>query len=168
MRIHGPADLLATADQLRSSLADRADQAKDLLELVPRLIAIVQRTEVLLDSAERTLTRTDALIERSEALLEGVEEVAPTALPVLARVVEQIDPDEVRAFNALVDQLPALMEHLQGVGPNVSGILDTVTDLSQAVKGFPGIGALMRRGERKDDEEEGEPAQSAGGSPGAG
>jgi hypothetical protein len=153
MRIHRPADVLAMADQLRSNLADGADQAKELLELVPRLIAIVQRTEFLLDSAERTLARTHTMVERSEALLDGLEEVAPAALPVLARVVEAIDPDEVRAVNTLIDRLPVFIEQMHDVGPNVYRILESITDLSQAVKGIPGMGALIRRGERKDEEE---------------
>lgn len=167
MRIFRPADVVAMADQVRGGLAEGADQVKELLELVPRVVTLVQRAEFLLDSAERTLARTEtmvargeamvergeAIVERGKALLEGVEEVAPNALPILGQVIEAIDPKEVRAFNGLVDQLPTFLEQLKDVGPNVSLILESVTDLSQAIKGFPGMGALIRRGERKDEEE---------------
>lgn len=153
MRIYRPADVLAMADELRSGLADGADQAKNLVELVPRLLRLVRRAEVLLESAERTMLRTEELVTRGGVLFDTFEEVAPSALPVLGRIVEAVDPDEVRAINRLVDGLPAFQEQLSNVGPDVHRILDAVTDLSQALKGVPGMGGLIRRGERKDEEQ---------------
>lgn len=167
MRIYRPADVLGMAEELRSTLADSAGQVKQLVELVPRLLQLVRRAEVLVESAERTMLRTEELLARGEAvvelgedlvgrggvLLETVEEVAPAALPVLGRIVEAIDPDEVRAVNALIDGLPAFQAQLSNVGPDVRRILDAVTDLSQALKGVPGMSGLIRRGERKDEEQ---------------
>lgn len=182
MRIYGPGDVLAVASQVREGLADGADQAKELLELVPRLIALVSRAENLLDGAERTLARTDQVVEaadraraevsevaaraaeavtrseqtlaRTDALLAAVEEVAPDALPIIRSVVEQIDPNEVRAINGLIDRLPGMLDQLDQVAPDVHSILESVTDLTQATKGLPGVGALIRRGERKAEEAE--------------
>lgn len=167
MRIYRPADALAVADELRSALADSADQARKLVELVPRLLRLVRRAEILLESAERTMLRTEELLARGEAviaggedlvgrggvLVENFEEVVPSALPVLGQIVEAIDPDEVRALNKLIEGLPAFQEQLSNVGPDVHRILDAVTDLSQALKGLPGMGGLIRRGERKDEEQ---------------
>lgn len=152
MRIYRPADVIAKADQLRGGLAEGAEQVKELFELVPRLIDLAQRAEFLLDSAERAVERTEAVVGRVEALLEGVEEIAPDALPVLGEVLDAIEPDEVRALNGLVDRLPEAVEQIDRIGPDVHRILEAVTDLSQALKGVPGVDALIRRGVRKDED----------------
>lgn len=164
MRIYRPADVLAKADELRGGLADGAEQVKELFELVPRLIALTQRAELLLDLAERAVartdeavTRTEAVVARTEALLEGVEELAPDALPVLAQIVDAIEPDEVRAINDLVDRLPQAAQQIDQIAPDVRHILDAVTDLSQAVRGVPGVDVLIRRGGRSRDEAIGGP-----------
>jgi ABC-type transporter Mla subunit MlaD len=180
MRIYGPADVLGLAGQFRTGLAEGADQAKELFDLVPRLLGLVERAELLLDSAERTLARTAEVVEaahatrervddvsaeamkllettkslsdRGEALLSDAEAIVPSALPVLGQVIEAIDPAEVRAVNQLVNRLPAMVDRIDTIGPDVHLILESVTDLSQAIKGFPGMAALIRRGERKDDQ----------------
>lgn len=65
-----------------------------------------------------------------------------------------VSPEEVRAVTRIINQLPTLADELEGVGPDVHEILDAVTDLSHAIQGLPGMGALRRRGERIDAEED--------------
>ncbi|NNG21238.1 hypothetical protein HJ590_17090 [Naumannella sp. ID2617S] len=189
MRIYGPADLLTAAGTVRQGLNDSADQVRELIELIPRVIAMVDRAETLLTAAEEALEVTDdllagaeqtrlkvdavatragtlvkrseALVGRTEAMLEPMEKLAPTALPLLQQVVESIDPNEVRAIKGMIDRLPGMLDQIDHIGPDVNRILDAVTDLTAAMQGLPGMGALKRRGERKADEsDDSEPGDS--------
>ncbi|GAB3622847.1 hypothetical protein GCM10027418_09290 [Mariniluteicoccus endophyticus] len=196
MRILGPTDLLAAATTVRQGFADGTDQVRDLVDLVPRVIGMVDRAEDLLsraeglldraelaaeradavaEAADRTRVRTDKvvaraekLVGRTEALMVPVESLGPKALPLVDELVSSVSPEEIRAMKDLVDRLPSLVDQLDTVGPDVHNILDAVTDLSHALQGLPGMGAIKRRGERKDAEEdaqEGPENQSLSGGP---
>jgi hypothetical protein len=73
----------------------------------------------------------------------------------------------VQAFITLVDRMPTLVVHLDedvipvlvtlgDVAPALRALLDTVQDMRQVVKGFPGSRLFRRRGaeEIAHDEEE--------------
>lgn len=161
------ADLMARAEDLvtsaEASLA-RADAALDRAE------DELDRSAHLLDGAQQRLDRGDAVLDaaetavgRGEALLAQLEPVAGSALPKLQVVADSVEADEIRAVVRLVDHLPALvsrletnvvpaLEKLDDVGPEVHQILESVTTLSHAIAGLPGIDLLQRRGERKEDE----------------
>ena len=91
---------------------------------------------------------------------------------MLNRFVASLDPDEVQALITLVDRLPTLVTHLDedvlpvlvtlgDVVPDVHDLLDTVQDMRQVVKGFPGSRLLRRRGAEEIAEEESEASSSA-------
>jgi hypothetical protein len=86
---------------------------------------------------------------------------------VLNRFVADLDEDEVQALITLVDRLPTLVTHLDedvlpvlvtlgDVVPDVHALLDTVQDMRQVVKGFPGSRLFRRRGAEEIAEEEAE------------
>lgn len=182
MRILGPTDLLAAADSVLRGVSDGNERVRELVDLVPRVIAMVDRAEVLLgraeglldraedaatraeevaEAADRTRARTDEVVARAELLLgrsEGMvsplESLAPKALPIIDEIVSDISPAEVRAMKDLMDRLPALITQLDAVGPDVHNILDAVQDLSHTMQGLPGMGLIKRRGERRDAEED--------------
>jgi hypothetical protein len=65
----------------------------------------------------------------------------------------------------LIDRLPQLITHLDedilpiletlgDVGPNLADLVDTVQDMRQVVKGFPGSRLFRRRGAEEIAEEE--------------
>ncbi|MCH8612472.1 hypothetical protein [Arsenicicoccus dermatophilus] len=182
MRILGPSDLLTAAVTVRDGVTDAADLWPRALGLVDRVEAMVSRGEALLaqaeellaqaalsrahvdavaDAADATNARVAGIVARAEALVAAGEQLMPTitpmadkALPIAAEVVDSIDRDEVLAVVGLIDRLPGTLRQLDQLAPDVREILDAVTDLSHAAQGLPGMGSLIRRGERKDDEGE--------------
>ena len=91
----------------------------------------------------------------------------------MAKLVQHLDDDEVQALITLVDRLPTLVQHLDedvlpvlatlgGVAPDVHDLRDTVQDLRQVVKGFPGSRLFRRRGAEEIAQEEAEEDQQTG------
>jgi hypothetical protein len=81
------------------------------------------------------------------------------------RLADTLDPREVEALVTLIDRLPRLVAHLDedilpvleslgSVGTDVHDLVDTVQDLRQVVKGFPGSRLFRRRGAEEIAEEE--------------
>jgi hypothetical protein len=81
------------------------------------------------------------------------------------RLATTLDPAEVEALVTLIDRLPRLVTHLDedilpvleslgNVGTDVHDLVDTVQDLRQVVKGFPGSRLFRRRGAEEIAEEE--------------
>ena len=82
-------------------------------------------------------------------------------------------PAEVEALVTLIDRLPQLVTHLDedilpvleslgDVGTDVHDLVDTVQDLRQVVKGFPGSRLFRRRGAEEIAEEEARGREGAG------
>jgi uncharacterized protein (UPF0335 family) len=76
-----------------------------------------------------------------------------------------VDPAEVEALITLIDRLPRLVTHLDedilpvletlgSVGTDVHDLVDTVQDMRQIVKGFPGSRLFRRRGAEEIAEDE--------------
>jgi hypothetical protein len=96
--------------------------------------------------------------------------------PTVRRLAETMDAHEIEAMVTLVDRLPQLVTHLDedvlpvlqsmgDVGTDVHDLLDTVQDLRQVVKGFPGSKLFRRRGAEEIAQEEAqEEAQEGTGS----
>ncbi len=133
-----------------SSLIGAAGKGIDALEqavsLVPRLNVIVTevenillRVQTVLDNLEVTQRRADAAIDQTAAvvaragdlttragpLLDQLEQFEPTLLrlqPILERLADTTDPDEVAAIVAVVDLLPERVEKLH---TDIVPILDT-------------------------------------------
>jgi hypothetical protein len=88
--------------------------------------------------------------------------------PAVRRLAETLEPDEVEALVRMIDQLPSLSTHLDevvlpvlgsmdSVGDDVHDLLETMQDLRQVVKGFPGSRLFRRRGAEEiahDEDEE--------------
>jgi len=81
------------------------------------------------------------------------------------RLAATLDPSEVEAMITLIDRLPRLVEHLDEdilpvletlgtVGTDVHDLVDTVQDMRQIVKGFPGSRLFRRRGAEEIAEDE--------------
>lgn len=182
MRIYGPSDLFNAADTVRTGLNEGASQIREVVDLVPRLVALLERAEGLVDQiadvtdradelveragaattkAEELTASAESLVKRSEALLEPVESLAPKGLPMLEQVVASISPDEIEAIKSMFDRLPGMLNQVDRIGPDVAEILDSVKDLSRAASGIPGMQSAMKRGARKADEADEEGSEAA-------
>lgn len=158
-------DILARAEAAVTRSEDTLTQAGAAVVASEAMLA---RTALVLGDAEGSaagmavlLARTEGILGRGEVMLRPVEELSAVALPIVQRVMDTTDPHEVEAVIGMINHLPALLAHLEDdvlpmlstldqVGPDVHGILDDVRGITIALSGFPGIGYLQRRGERKD------------------
>jgi ABC-type transporter Mla subunit MlaD len=144
-----------------------------------------EKADEAITAVGRTTEHADAVLGRAEGLVSRVEPMAkdyaePMALlaPAFHRLAETLDPDEVEALVRMIDQLPSLATHLDevvlpvlgsmdNVGQDVHDLVDTMRDLRQVVKGFPGSRLFRRRGAEEiaqDEEDDGEDGQAAAGS----
>lgn len=168
-----------------TAVADRVDAVIDRTE------GVITRAADVADGADGVVTKAGAVaadaagvIDQSTAVAERAGEVvaqaagtssaagtllstyapiAEQAAPLARRFVEEFSPEELHAAIRLIDQLPALTEHLETdimpilatldrVGPDVHDLLDVLKDVRQAINGIPGFGYFRRRGERDDAE----------------
>ena len=116
-----------------------------------------------------TLDKADSLVGRLDPLLSAYEEPLAGLAPSVRRLAETLEPHEVEALVTLIDRLPRLVQHLDqdilpvleslgNVGTDVHDLVDTVQDLRQIVKGFPGSRLFRRRGAEEIAQEEAEEA----------
>jgi ABC-type transporter Mla subunit MlaD len=125
------------------------------------------------DRAGETLTGAEGLLGRMDRLAEPYEEPLRALAPSVRRLAETLDPSEVEAVVRLIDQLPQLVGHLEddilpvlgslgNVGSDVRDLLDTMQDLRQVVKGFPGSRLFRRRGAEEIAHDEAEEDEAVG------
>jgi ABC-type transporter Mla subunit MlaD len=144
-----------------------------------------EKADEAITAVGRTTEHADAVLGRAEGLVTRVEPLArdyaqPMALlaPAAQRLAETLEPDEVEALVRMIDQLPSLATHLDevvlpvlgsmdNVGQDVHDLVDTMQDLRQVVKGFPGSRLFRRRGAEEiaqDEESDTDDGQAAAGS----
>jgi ABC-type transporter Mla subunit MlaD len=147
---------------------EKADEAID------RVGATQQKADQAITAVDRTTARAGALLDRTEGLVHEVtplaeDYAAPLRLlaPSVQRLAETFEPHEVEALVTLVDRLPQLVSTLDenvlpvlatmgNLGEDVHDLLDTMRDLRQVVKGFPGSRLFRRRGAEEIAEEDGD------------
>jgi uncharacterized protein YoxC len=122
---------------------------------------------VTTSNADDLLRRTDGLVGRVEPLVGAYAEPLADLAPSVRRLAETLEPHEVEALVTLIDRLPRLVTHLDedvlpvleslgNVGTDVHDLVDTVQDLRQVVKGFPGSRLFRRRGAEEIAQQEAE------------
>jgi ABC-type transporter Mla subunit MlaD len=118
-------------------------------------------------AADQLVGRASGLLDTATPLVAAYEPTLEKLAPLLARFADDLDPAEVEALVKLVDRLPTLVTHLDedvlpvlatldNVAPDVHALLDTVQDLRELAKGFPGSKLFRRRGAEEIAEEEAE------------
>jgi ABC-type transporter Mla subunit MlaD len=180
----------ARADEIVDRAGATAEKADDAIERVgatqqkaddaiERVGATQQKADEAITAVERTTTRAgetlaraDGLVEQMEPLVGDYAEPLRRLAPSIGRLAETLDPDEVEALVRLVDRLPDIVARLEdsvlpaladmgNVGQDVHDLLDTMQDLRQVVKGFPGSRLFRRRGAEEIAQEEGPEATEA-------
>ncbi len=160
------------------AVIDRAERLLDDTEsLALRTSMALAEAEVsargaasTLRDAQGTLADAGSALADAQALLDSTQPVLEKVRPVADEIASSLDAGEVDAVVRMFDRLPRLVTHLEQdilpllgrldqleqVGPDVRAILTTVSDLSHAIQGLPGVGLLRRRGERVEDEDRGD------------
>jgi hypothetical protein len=109
--------------------------------------------------------RAEGMVGRVEPLIDDYEPALASLAPAVRRLAATFDPSEVEALITLIDRLPRLVTHLDEdilpvletlgtVGTDVHDLVDTVQDMRQIVKGFPGSRLFRRRGAEEIAEDE--------------
>jgi ABC-type transporter Mla subunit MlaD len=166
------ADTASEAGSLVASVTETADRATALVtrvagtagaagELVARVGIVADEARKVVTEADAVAGRADGLVTQTNGMLETYAPIADKAAPLARRFVDEFSQDELAAAIRMVDQLPALVEHLENdimpilttldrVGPDVHDLLDELKGVRQAINGIPGFGFFKRRGEEKD------------------
>ncbi|NEK59690.1 hypothetical protein GCU56_17675, partial [Geodermatophilus sabuli] len=141
----------------------------------------IARSDGAITAAESTIARSDGAVAAAEGVLGRTAPLVETyegpllaLAPAVRRLAASLDPAEVDAMITFIDRLPQLMTHLDedvlpvlgslgNVGADVHDLLDTMQDLRQVVKGFPGSRLFRRRGaeeiaENEQRESDGDPS----------
>jgi hypothetical protein len=161
-------DVVARADELVRRTALVVDEVESVVGDARRVSraaeVVVVDAAVVAGKADDVVTTAGQTARIANELVALYEPLARQAVPLLRRFVEELSPHEVEAAIKLVDQLPALTEHmindvlpilgtLDKVGPDVHQLLEVTNDVRQAILGIPGFAFLRRRGEEKADTE---------------
>jgi hypothetical protein len=175
MSLPGPGDVLdairgvtgwgVEATELLAGLPARADALlTEVEQLIGTINAVTARADRLVGRIEGVSDRAAALVAEAGSLSDSAGELltiykplATEAAPLARRFVEELSEGEIIAAIRLVDQLPALAEHLETdimpilgtldhVGPDINELLAVVKDLRKAMDGIPGLSMLRRRG----------------------
>ena len=110
------------------------------------------------------------MVGRVEPMLDDYAPALTALAPSVRRLAASFEPHEVQALVTLIDRLPQLVTHLDedilpvlealgSVGTDVHDLVDTVQDMRQVVKGFPGSKLFRRRGAEEIAEEEAREAE---------
>jgi ABC-type transporter Mla subunit MlaD len=162
-RVEGIAD---RADATIGAVAQTQAKADDAIERVGATQAKADETIGTVDGtvqrAAGVLGTTEGLVGRTSSILDDYEPALLALGPAVRRLAATLSPAEVEAFVTLVDPMPQLVIHLDEdilplvgrVGVDVHDLLDTVQDMRQVVKGFPGSRLFRRRGAEEIADEE--------------
>jgi hypothetical protein len=175
--------LLDRADSALTGLdatRTRADEIVDLAnrtqakadDAIERVGATQQKADDAIERVGATQQKADELVDRMQPLVVDYAAPLRRLAPSIGRLAETLDPDEVEAIVRLVDRLPDMVDRLErsvlpalanmdNVGDDVHDLLDTMQDLRQVVKGFPGSRLFRRRGAEEIAEEESTDAHGA-------
>lgn len=175
LSVPGPGELLGIAQGVISwsgaavsTAAGLPARVSGLLDEVERLVELVQ---AVAKRAEDLMARADLVVGAGAQLVETYQPMAEKAAPLARRLLDQLTEQELIAAVQLVDQLPALTEHMQneirrvradihelldvtkgGVGPDIHELLDVTKEVRHSITGIPGVPFFQRRGEERADE----------------
>jgi ABC-type transporter Mla subunit MlaD len=117
--------------------------------------------------ADDAISAVGTTTSRADGVLDGFEPALTALAPTVRHLAATLEPHEVEAMVTLVDRLPRLVAHLDedilpvlgslgDVGTDVHDLVDTVQDMRQIVKGFPGSRLFRRRGAEEIAQDEAE------------
>jgi hypothetical protein len=145
--IAGVGETQRKADDAISAVGETQRKADDAISAVGDTR---HRADDAISGVERTAGRADHVLDQYEPALIALG-------PAARRLAATLDPEEVQAMVTLIDRLPRMVAHLDedilpileslgDVGTDVHDLVDTVQDMRQVVKGFPGSRLFRRRG----------------------
>lgn len=148
-------------DGVRTRADDVVDQAQRIADKGERAMGglddVRARADVLLRRVEEgAVGRMLDLAERLEPTLQALE-------PVLVRLGETTEPDEVAAAVGMIDKLPALetalredvmplLRRLDSVAPDMHEMLEVTRELSELVMNLPGMGRIKKKVDEQQDD----------------
>ncbi len=155
--VPGPRDALALLERVGGLLSSTEKLLTDAAGVVTRIHALVDRVEETRQEASVVIGRVEETRQRASTLMARLEPPLNELLPVLERLAETTEADEVDAMVALIDQLPALatrveedvlpvLDSLTTVAPDLRHLLETSQELNEMLGKIPGISSPNRSG----------------------
>jgi ABC-type transporter Mla subunit MlaD len=152
-----------TRTRADEAIADVGETQRKADEAISGVGETQRKADDAIAGVERTAVRADGLLDHFEPALTALS-------PAVRRLAATLEPNEVEAMVTLIDRLPRMVAHLDedilpileslgDVGTDVHDLVDTVQDMRQVVKGFPGSRLFRRRGAEEiahDEAAEGE------------
>ena len=149
--------LLAAAPRVSRLLLD----VETLLREIGALVARIEDTRASVDGL---VGRIDTTAARVAGLLDRLEPPLTALQPVIERLADTTDPQEVDALVALIDHLPGVVGQLErdvlpvlttlgSVAPDLHDLLDTSRELNGVLARMPGLGLVRRRVEDRQADE---------------
>jgi len=179
IRIPWPSDVVGAAQTVAGLPSDvirmmtrfggLLDQAETLLARADRLLGSTEQTMARVNGAtrqaEEVIARADATTRSVEHLVAEYSPMAERAAPMARVLIDELSERELHAAVRLIDQLPALTEHMENdimpilatldrVGPDIHDLLDVTRDVRQAIIGVPGFAFFRRRGQDLEEDRE--------------
>ena len=170
--------VVGQAAEIVQSTKTVVDEAQSVVKSTETVVGqasdIVRTTAVVVDQAEAIVVHTDSVVGGAEQLLGRggglLGEFEPTLtalLPILNKLAETTDPDEVEALVRLIDTLPTLVGALQSdilpilhtlgtVAPDVRDLLDTTKEFNEILGSLPGLGRIKKRVEERQEHQDGQ------------
>lgn len=167
--------LVPTPGRILELAGRTRDIAGQALDMVPRLAALLSQVEEIvriLRTIDDVDLRIAEAVEKALSIVDRVEpivaEFAPTLRvlhPVVQRLAETTDPDEVEAFVRLVNDMPELvakihvdalpvLSALGSVPDELRELLITSKELNQIIASVPGLGRMRGKAVREQAEQE--------------
>lgn len=153
------AEVLVSRIDLVAAAAEQTVAA--VTAVTDRATTVVGQVNTVAGNASTLVTDINGISGTANDLVALYQPLATRAAPLAQRFVDELSEHEITAAVRMVDQLPALAEHLETdimpilatldrVGPDIHELLTVVKDLRNALDGIPGLGFLRRRGENSD------------------
>lgn len=138
--------LLRRVERLVGDIEDTQDKAR----------AVVGRAGNVTDRANGMVGDVEPLVRRLGGLLDTLEPSLTRLAPVIERLADTTDPDEVEALVRVVDHLPVLatrletdvlpiLDSLGSVAPDLHDLLGVSRELNMMLAQVPGISRMKRK-----------------------
>jgi hypothetical protein len=142
--------------QIRELAVDGVDAAQRAMSTAPRLAALLDAAEVLLERTTRLVSRIEQAEARAAKMLERYEPALHDICPAVVRLSETLGDGEIddlitvirrapRLTQEFTDDIIPVVETLKTIAPDLTELLATSRTLNEIVGSVPGLGRVKKR-----------------------
>ncbi|MDQ1180786.1 hypothetical protein QE397_002241 [Rhodococcus sp. SORGH_AS 301] len=142
-------DLFVRVDEVIAAIERITDQAQ----------TVIGKVSATTEDAQGVIVGAESASSKALAMISELEPITARAIPLGRTFVDNFSEAEVEAAVKLVDQLPELVQRMEGimpilatldtVSPEIHELLEVTKDVRKAVIGIPGFKFFRNRGEER-------------------